>query len=111
MAALNTSVADRSDSIDDRLSASAPSQRSNALANKLSQVLSASYADSEVRDALQTLDDRKLKNTAETRRRLRWDVQKEVIDRNGDIIQDFGRVAEVCPVQCFQTPAEQSISN
>ncbi|KAK2767909.1 Golgi transport complex subunit 6 [Emmonsiellopsis sp. PD_33] len=68
--------------------------RSTALTNKLNSVLSASYADSDIRDALEILDDRGIHNTAETRRQLRLDVQKEVIDSNGKIIQDFGKVAE-----------------
>ena len=71
------------------------SQRSTALANKLTSVLSSSYADSDIRDALETLDGRGVQNTAETRRQLRLDVQKEVIDCNGEIVQDFGKVAEV----------------
>lgn len=69
--------------------------RQTALANRLNSALAASYADSEFRDALETLDSRGIQNTAETRRTLRLDVQKEVIDSNGKIIQDFGRVAEV----------------
>ncbi|KAI9874276.1 MAG: Golgi transport complex subunit 6, partial [Pleopsidium flavum] len=68
--------------------------RSSALSNKLTSVLSASYTDFEIRDALETLDRRGIKNTPETRRRLRLDVQKEVIECNGDIIKDFGAVAE-----------------
>lgn len=69
--------------------------RSSALSNKLTSVLSASYADSEIRDALGLLDVRGVENNAETRRRLRLDAQKEVIDCNGAIVQDFGKVAEV----------------
>lgn len=72
-----------------------PGARNSALTTKLTTVLSASYADSDIRDALKTLDDRGVENTAETRRQLRLDVQKEVIDCNGEIIQNFGRVAEV----------------
>jgi hypothetical protein len=59
-------------------------------------VLSASYADLEIRDALETLDSRGVENTSETRRQLRLDVQKEVVQCNGEIIKDFGQVAEVC---------------
>jgi len=69
--------------------------RSSALSNRLTSVLSASYADSDIRDALATLDLRNTRNTPETRRQLRLDVQKEVIDCNGDIVKDFGKVAEV----------------
>jgi hypothetical protein len=61
-------------------------------------VLSASYADLEIRDALETLDSRGVENTSETRRQLRLHVQKEVVQCNGEIIKDFGQVAEVCQV-------------
>lgn len=62
---------------------------------KVSSVLSTSFADLEVRDAFQTLDDRGVRNTQETRRNLRLDVQKEIIDCNAEIVNDFGQVAEV----------------
>ena len=71
------------------------SQRSSALSNKLTSILSTSFADGEIREVLKTLDARKIQNSADTRRNLRLDVQKEVIDCNGDIIKDFGQVAEV----------------
>lgn len=70
-------------------------QRSNALSNRLTSVLSASYADSDIRDALETLSLRGIHNTAEVRRQLRLDVQKEVVDCNAEIVRDFGKVAEV----------------
>ncbi|WYZ43023.1 hypothetical protein EsH8_VI_000722 [Colletotrichum jinshuiense] len=66
----------------------------NPLSSKVTTVLSTSYADSEFRDALQLLDGRGLKNTAETRRQLRLDLQKEVVDSNGEIVSQFGRVAD-----------------
>ncbi|KAF2835579.1 oligomeric Golgi complex subunit 6 [Patellaria atrata CBS 101060] len=69
-------------------------QRSNALLSRITTVLSASYADLDIRDALETLDARGVKNSQETRRQLRLDVQKEVIQCNGEIVQDFGQVAE-----------------
>ncbi|KAF2083764.1 oligomeric complex COG6 [Saccharata proteae CBS 121410] len=68
--------------------------RSTALSSRISSVLSASYADLEIRDALETLDSRGIRNTQDMRRQLRLDVQREVIQCNGDIVQDFGRVAE-----------------
>ncbi|KKK25038.1 hypothetical protein P175DRAFT_0464826 [Aspergillus ochraceoroseus IBT 24754] len=71
-----------------------PQQRSNALSNRLTSVLSASYADSDIRDALETLSTRGIHNTAEVRRQLRLDVQKEVVDCNAEIVRDFGKVAE-----------------
>jgi hypothetical protein len=69
--------------------------RSNPLSAKVTSVLSASYADSDIRDALGLLDNRGLENTSETRRQLRLDVQKEVIESNGNIVREFGHVAEV----------------
>lgn len=68
----------------------------NALSSRITSVLSASYADLEIRGALETLDERNVQNTAETRRHLRLDVQKEVIECNGEVVKDFGEVAEVC---------------
>ncbi|KAK8069217.1 oligomeric Golgi complex subunit 6 [Apiospora phragmitis] len=67
---------------------------SNPLTSKFTTVLSTSYADAEFRDALGLLDQRGIGNAAETRRQLRLDVQKEVIESNGEIITEFGRVAE-----------------
>ena len=55
-----------------------------------------SYADLEMRDALETLDAQGVRNTAETRRQIRFGIQKEVIQCNGEIVKDFGEVAEVC---------------
>lgn len=68
--------------------------KSNALQNRITSVLSASYADLEIRDALAILDDRGLQNTAEARRNLRLDVQDELIQCNGEIVHDFGKVAD-----------------
>lgn len=66
------------------------------LASKVTSILSSSYSDTEFRDALALLDERNVQNDAETRRRIRLDLQKEVIDSNGEIVGEFGRVAEVC---------------
>lgn len=74
---------------------SATGPRGNTLQGRITHVLSASFADLEIRDALELLDARKLENTAETRRQLRVDVQKEVIQCNGEIVKDFAAVAEV----------------
>jgi hypothetical protein len=67
----------------------------NPLSSKVTSVLSTSYADTEFREALTLLDERGILNSAETRRQLRLDLQKEVIDSNGEIIDEFGKVAEV----------------
>ncbi|KAK3674590.1 Golgi transport complex subunit 6 [Recurvomyces mirabilis] len=76
------------------LSLGVPAPRSNALQNRVTSVLSASYADLEIRDALSGLDERDLRNTATTRRHIRLDVQGELIQCNGEIVQDFGKVAQ-----------------
>ena len=95
MATGNTYTVDQADTLNESFAGSALSQRSNALANKLTSVLATSYADSEIRDAVRTLDDKTTKNTPEVRRRLRLDAQREVIDQNGEVVKDFGQVAEV----------------
>ena len=69
----------------------------NPLSAKVSSVLSASYADSEFRESLALLDERGVRSTAETRRQLRLDLQKEVIESNGEIIDEFAKVAQVWP--------------
>lgn len=69
--------------------------RTNVLASKISSILSSSFADIEIRDALETLDSRGLKNNQDTRRNLRLDVQEEIIQCNGEIVRDFGLVAQV----------------
>lgn len=87
-----------SDGLDPPLSPITPlsaSRASTALSSKVSTVLSASYADLEIRDALDLLDLRGVENSAETRRQIRLDIQKDVIESNGDIIKEFGHVAEV----------------
>jgi hypothetical protein len=84
-----------SDAVDCPISPASSHARSNPLTTKVTSVLSASYADSDIRDALNLLDKRGVQNTSETRRQLRLDVQKEVIESNGDIIREFGHVAEV----------------
>lgn len=77
-------------------SSGAVSGRNSGLANKLTNVLSQSYVDPEIRDSLSILDARGLANDANTRRQLRLDAQKEIIECNGAVVQDFGLVAEVC---------------
>lgn len=70
-------------------------QRYSALSNRVTGILSASHADLDIRDALETLDSRGFENTAEARRQLVANLQSEVISSNGEIIQDFGEVAKV----------------
>ena len=72
------------------------SRRANALSTRLATVLSTSYADSAIREALRILDLRDTRNDEDLRRKLKFDAQKEVIDANARIVDDFGQVAEVC---------------
>ncbi|RMZ75604.1 hypothetical protein DV737_g5215, partial [Chaetothyriales sp. CBS 132003] len=70
------------------------SRKANALSTKLATVLSSSYADSEIREALRLLDLRQGAHHDDIKHNLKANVQKEVIDANARILDDFGRVAE-----------------
>lgn len=72
------------------------SKKANALSTKLATVLSSSYADSEIREALRVLDLRDIRNDDSVRRNLQLAAHKEVIDANARVVADFGHVAEVC---------------
>lgn len=72
----------------------APGARPSALSSRITSVLSASYSDLEIRDALGILDSRGFKNTSESRRRLRLDIQEEVIQRNAEVLRDFKGLAD-----------------
>ena len=69
------------------------SKRSTALTAKLTSVLSLSYSDHEIRDVLRILDSRAISNDEDTRRALKADAQREVIECNARIVDDFGVVA------------------
>jgi hypothetical protein len=71
------------------------SKRSNALSNKLTSVLSTSFIDTEVRDGLRLLDARGAQNAEVLRSNLKYEAQKEVIEANAKILDDFGKVAKV----------------
>jgi conserved oligomeric Golgi complex subunit 6 len=68
---------------------------STPLAAKVTSVLAASYADSDFRDALLVLDAGAVADNGETRRQLRLRLQKEVLESNGAIVDEFGQVADV----------------
>ena len=82
--------------LDDGATPLSQNQKSTALSNRITSILSTSYIDAEIREAFRTLDERHARNTPEARRRLRIDAQKDVLDCNGNIVRDFGRVADVC---------------
>jgi conserved oligomeric Golgi complex subunit 6 len=74
------------------------SKRTNtALTTKLTAVLSTSYADHEIRDTLRLLDARTSdgapQNGDSLRRNLKANAEREVIDINARIVDDFGAVA------------------
>ncbi|KAI9894212.1 MAG: Golgi transport complex subunit 6 [Vezdaea aestivalis] len=68
--------------------------RSSTLSSKVTSILSTSYSDREIRTSLEILDERNVQNTAALRRQLRTDIQREVIECNGTIVDDFGHVVE-----------------
>jgi conserved oligomeric Golgi complex subunit 6 len=71
------------------------SKRANALSTKLTTVLSTPYADSEIREALRLFDLQDLGADEQNGRNLKALAEKEVIDANARIVEDFGSVAEV----------------
>lgn len=74
---------------------SGSAKRGNALSNKLTNILSFSYADTEIRDALRLLDGRFGATDVDGDFDLKYEAQREVIEANGRIIDDFSRVAKV----------------
>ncbi|KAF8477542.1 oligomeric Golgi complex subunit 6 [Kalaharituber pfeilii] len=64
------------------------------VSQKLTSILSASYSDADIRDALSVLDSRLSQNTPDSRRQLRIDVQADVIQTNASIIHEFTKIAE-----------------
>ena len=70
-------------------------KRNNALTSKLTSVLSSSYADSEIRDALRVFDGRYGPNELGSDFDLKYETQREVIEANARIIKDFSEVAKV----------------
>lgn len=70
-------------------------KRSTALSNKLTNVLSSSYADTEIRDALRLFDARYGNKELDEEIDLRYETQKEAIETNARIVDDFSKVAQV----------------
>lgn len=81
-------------------------------ATKVSAVLSTSYSDADFRATVGLIDDRGIKNDGRTRRRLRLELQKEVIGRNGQVLDDFSSVSEVSPLlRCLNPSIANHSSN
>lgn len=70
-------------------------KRNNVLTSKLTSVLSSSYADSEIRDALRVFDGRYGRDELDSEFDLKYETQREVIEANARIIKDFSEVAKV----------------
>jgi len=90
----STSEAYDGDTLSDDINST---RRGNALSNKLTSVLSSSYADSEIREALRLYDVRYGQVEPEIDLDLRYQAQKEVIEANARIVDDFSQVAKVLP--------------
>ena len=69
------------------------------LSQKLSSVLSTSYADADIRDALRALDRRLTHNSPDSRRQLQINIQYDVIQTNAAIVNEFSKIAEVCKTE------------
>ena len=86
------------------LTDTASSRRGQALSNKLNSVLSSSYADSEIREALRLYDLRYAANK-DIELDLRYEAQREVIEANARIVNDFSKVVKVsCVWVSFHLP-------
>jgi conserved oligomeric Golgi complex subunit 6 len=92
---LNGFNGDGSDKVATGVADGLASRKANAISNKLATVLSSSYADAEIRDSLKLLELRSTPGHTISGQDLRLSVEKEVIDVNGKVIDDFGDVAEV----------------
>ena len=66
------------------------------LSQKLTSILSSSYTDADIRDALQALDRRLTHNSPDSRRQLQIIIQDDVIQTNAAIVSEFSKIAEVC---------------
>ena len=66
------------------------------LSQKLTSILSSSYADADIRDALQALDRRLAHNSPDSRRQLQINIQDDVIQTNAVIVNEFSKISEVC---------------
>ncbi|KAG6049521.1 hypothetical protein E4U17_006793 [Claviceps sp. LM77 group G4] len=89
MEVLNTEPPD-----EDLLNSAVLFAKVTSVSAKVTSVLSVSFSDSEFRDTLSLFDQRMLPNDAKSRRKIRLDLQKDVLECNGLVIDRFGRVVE-----------------
>ncbi|PHH58475.1 hypothetical protein CDD81_5711 [Ophiocordyceps australis] len=79
---------------DDAFSRTNGSYGNGPLGARIAHVLSASYSDTEFSQILQLLDESPLRNDAATRRQIRLQAERRVIDYNGAALDNFERVAQ-----------------
>ncbi|KAF1809000.1 oligomeric complex COG6 [Eremomyces bilateralis CBS 781.70] len=84
---------DESASTDATLAEGPSFPRGSTVSSRISNILSVSYADQAIRDALQTLQSRGASDYNQVRRHFYHDVQKETIQCNAEVVQDFGKIA------------------
>jgi len=67
----------------------------NPLLHRVTAVLSSAYSDTEFRETLSALDERATNHDAESRRQLRLHLQRDVIEHDGHVVDEFGKIADV----------------
>ena len=73
----------------------------NPLTHRVTAILSSAYSDSDFRQTLSSLEGRSIWHDAGTRRQLRLQLQREVIEHDGVIIDEFGKITDVRQVVTF----------
>lgn len=71
------------------------SRSSNPLLSRITEVLSTSYADTEFRQTLQLVDERRVHSDPKAKRGLKLALHREVLEQNGCILHEFRKVVEV----------------
>ena len=67
---------------------------SSALSGRIASVLATSYVDNDIRESLRLLDLQGFEVTERSRRDLKLDIDEQLRECNGEIIDDFGKIAE-----------------
>lgn len=66
----------------------------NAFSQKIASILSTSYTDPSVRQAISSLDSRLRENTSYSRRHLRYNTEAEIISANGLALKDYSKLID-----------------
>ncbi|CEJ93431.1 hypothetical protein VHEMI09021 [[Torrubiella] hemipterigena] len=75
-------------------SSTLPIRSSNPLSAKVASLLSASYSDAGFKETLELIDERSIPIDAKGRRTFQLDLHKEIIDQNGQVLDEFRNVTE-----------------